>query len=225
MSPRRTLTAAVLAVLAGTTLTACRTNVGVAARVNGEPISESQVTDYLTSNGPDDSLRAQAKAAGQELTPARAIVLSYQIQDRLYSDTLGRNGGIPSDGRLTASRDKAVSMLVSSQGGDVTDKQLAGELERAGVRGAFAATYLHFIELKYALITRLKLDSPDALLAAVNKAGAKVTVSPRYGTWDAKNQRLVFDGDAGLPSFLKLQKRPDTSSSLSNETNTDGAGG
>ncbi|SHH59410.1 hypothetical protein SAMN05443575_4172 [Jatrophihabitans endophyticus] len=197
--------AAVAVVLTAATLTACRTNVGVAARVNGETISESDVTTHLTGKPQSAQLQQQAKAAGQDLTPARVIVLQSEIGGLLYRRALARTGGVPTDAALVASRNEAVQVLAGN-GQQITDQQLGSQLSQFGVKRAFTSRFLRTLELEYALIQRLKLTQQSELTAAVRKTGSAVSVSPRYGTWDAAKFTIDTASGAGSPAFLKLQQ-------------------
>ncbi len=58
----RKLTAAALAVLAVTGLTACKSKAGVAAVIDGHRISESDLSDYVNRTGPDPTAVQQAAA-------------------------------------------------------------------------------------------------------------------------------------------------------------------
>lgn len=204
LSGIRVVAAALLAVLAAASLAACRTNVGTAATVNGERISETSVTDYLSGKPPSSALVQQAKAAGQDLIAARVLVLQYEIEQRLYERTLRRNGGVPTSSQLGSIRDDAVSLLAGN-GQPITDAQLRTQFENLGVSRSFVPRFLRTLELEYVVIRRLQLSQRSELSAAVTKAGAEVSASPRYGTWDAAELSLRSTGAAGRPAYLTLQ--------------------
>jgi predicted small secreted protein len=203
----RVLGAIAVLAAAATLLTSCRTNVGVAATVNGHRISETTVNKYVTQEGADPSLAAQAKAQGQPLPTPKPFVLQILVLDNLFEHTLAANGGVPSDGQLAAVHDKAAqAFLQTSAAGRQVEREEGTNLHRIGVSTSFAPILVRAIELNYVLVEeRLKSVS---LGAAINKAGAKVSVSPRYGAWDAKSLSLKYSDTDGVPGYLRLQPTP-----------------
>ncbi len=200
------LAAAAVAALVAAGLAGCsNTNVGLAARVNDGRITETAVGEYLTSVGASPKLAAQASQAGQHLAPPRSLVLEIQIQERLFVRTLHANGGVPDAGALSRSREAASQVLLNGQSPAV----LATRLVQLGVKASFTPTVLRTTELEYTLISRRKLTSTAELAALVNKAGADVRASTRYGVWIPSQLRL--DSTASAPDFVSLQPTPTTS--------------
>jgi len=201
VSRRRIVPVLVAAALAATLLAGCKSNVGVAARVNGASISESDVNKYVSPKGVASAVAAQA--AGQTVSP-RAEILHFLIQEQVFERTLQHLNIRPSAGELAAQHDQAASTLLQTQltGADL-DRTLDRQLPRSGVRASFRNTFLRVQELEYLLITKRKLTQFSQLVAIVRRAGIKVSVSPRYGTWDAAN--LQLNGKSPLPSFVSAQ--------------------
>ena len=204
MSRRRIVPALVAAALATTLLAGCKSNVGVAARVDGATISESDVNKYVSPKGVASAVAAQA---GDQTVSPRAEILHFLIQEQVFERTLRSLNVRPSAGELAAQHDAAASTLLQTQltGADL-DRTLDRQLPRSGVRAAFRNTFLRVQELEYLLITKRKLTQFSQLVAIVRQAGIKVSVSPRYGTWDAAN--LQLNGKSPLPSFVSAQPAP-----------------
>jgi hypothetical protein len=201
--------AAVLAAVA-TLLTSCRSNVGVAATVNGHQISESTVNRYVTQEGADPSLAAQAAAQNQQLPLPRTIILQTLVQERLYERALAVNGGVPTSGQLAAAHDKAVQQQFGlTSVGQALDRDAGKSLDSLGIAPSFGPTVVRYSELFFILVQdRLKVQTLPEFAAAIRKAGAQVRVNPRYGTWKAKTQTLNSSSSAGLPDYLRLQPTP-----------------
>ncbi len=194
---------ALLLALACVLLASCRTNVGVAAHVNGSTITESQVGKYISSSGVDTAYAAQLQQQGTSAAPSRTVVLQLLIQDQLFDRALATNGGVPSQGVLAALSQRSRTLL-SGGGPAPTNAQLRTELAKAGITASFLPQFLDAIEKEYLLVQRLGLTQQSQLAAVVKKAGADVTVSPRYGTW--KPDQLAIDGGKGqgVPAFVNL---------------------
>jgi hypothetical protein len=208
----RKLSAVLAAVALCTTgLAGCRTNVGTAASVGGVRISESDVNNYVTVKGADPSLVASARKQGQDVSP-KSEVLQYLIQERLFRKVLAAHGGVPNAGTLAANQNAATTLLFQTQlTGSALKKALVSGLTRSGVRPTFAQRYLTVQTLEYTLIKRQQLSQFAQLAALVNKSGARVSVSPRYGKWDTAN--LQLNRTNAVPAFLKLQPTPGATSS------------
>jgi hypothetical protein len=203
----RILTVALVSTLAVAGLAACRTNVGNAATIDGYRISESDVNNYLTPAGPDPSVVAKAKAAGQEVASPRSEVMQFLVQEQVFRSTLASLGPVPTAAQLAALHDEAASVLLQTTlTGDALDKALKDGLPTSGISAKFAPVYLRVQELEYSLIKSQHLTQLTQLVALVKKAGVKVSVSPRYGTWDPKT--LALDGKAVVPSYLTVQPTP-----------------
>jgi hypothetical protein len=199
----RTSAAAVLAaVLATATLAGCRTNVGVAARVNGQRITETQVEDYLTPKAAPVSSQTQSGTA-LKIAP-RTIVLTVLVKERLYRALLAKTpSGSPSEGQLMT--------LVSRSRQGKSYQQAASALGVKGYTTAFAKHLLTYAELGNLLNAAVQSG------VDVNKIASKlkfpVSVSARYGTWDKKTFSVVPDSSAGVPTFVTLQPTASTGTS------------
>jgi hypothetical protein len=100
--------------------------------------------------------------------------------------------------------DEAGSSLVGQQlTGLSIDNRLGTELVRRGVKKSFAQQLLRTRELFEVLVAKSKITTDGEFLSAVKPAASRVSVSPRYGTWNAR--ALQLSGQPLLPSFVSLQ--------------------
>lgn len=190
--------AAAVALAAAATLTACQSNAGAAAVVDGHRISDSQVTDYVQpGTGPT------ASAQGQRLLP-KTTALSYLVQAEVFRRVLASNGGVPSDADLTAVRGKAAQTLlqVPITGADL-DKYVTDSVVKSGFDKKFADLLFETIELEQTLIDRTGAQNLTDLAKATDKVGVPVSVSRRYGTWDPTRLEIT-DPTGSTPDYLKL---------------------
>jgi hypothetical protein len=200
----RILTVAAGATLVAAGLAGCRTNVGSAASVGGERITESVVNSYITRAGAAPSVAAQAAKSG--VSP-RSQVLQYLIQEQVFEQTLAANGRVPTVGQLAATHDAAASVLLqTSLTGRALDDAIKKGLPTSGISPKFVAKYLRVQELEYALIKSKRLTQLSELLALIKKADIPVSVSARYGQWDPKS--LSVTTAKSTPSYLELQPTP-----------------
>lgn len=189
----RFLTVAAACALAATTLAGCQTKVGTAAIVNGQKISESDLNSYLTPNAQP----IQVSDTGS--VSARTFVLETLVDSQLIKDALqrkdpaklGNDGGL--NNALAAARDSALQGVSN----DAIDKQA----DASGLKRKFTDAYVTNIELKY-LVSQEFANDQAGLQKAID--GLKVTVNPRYGSWDAKNFALSDLSKSQLPSFLNF---------------------
>ncbi|MDT4893920.1 MAG: hypothetical protein QOE97_2955 [Pseudonocardiales bacterium] len=193
--PFRIVAAAACTALLVTGLSACRSNVGLAAKINGHRITETDVTKYLTPNA--EAVPQQDQNTGVTTTiPARTWVLRTLLETQLYTDVLARTpGGQPSQGAITA----AQTALLNG----TTVEQVAADYAKHGYQRSFASLYLRGQAIQQVLGTEIQNGTVDAqkLLAQLD---LNVTVNPRYGAWDPKTLDLSGDPKAGLPNFLTL---------------------
>lgn len=173
-------------------LAACQTNAGAAATVDGKRISESDVTNMLTSTG---------TAAG------RNLVVTFLIQAKLYERMLQKKGQLPNSAQLNGSAAGGLSLLFGQQvpAEQAKASLLDPTLTKEGIRTKFDATILRAAELEYTFIQASKISTPTQLAAAVKAARVPVSVSPRYGRWNADTVQL---DQAATPDFLKTSSAP-----------------
>jgi hypothetical protein len=180
----RKLTALAAAVLAVAGLSACRSNVGAAAVVDGRRITESDVHSYLTPQGP--SVAGLAKFVG--LVP-QSVALNTVVQERVFALTLSRTaGGLPSDAELRAQHDQAAATLVQpGPQGPITgaqyDSGVAASLGGYGLSQRLLPFVVRVLDLEYALVTRTKATTGADVARAIAAQHIPVSVNPAYGTW------------------------------------------
>ncbi len=181
-----------LAVLAFVGVAGCQPKPGAAAIVSGERITEKTVNSYVATTSPDG------------IAGARALVLTLLVQERLLEAQLRQHGGLPSAGDLAALHDVSLPTSEQSQGltGTAADADLRDQIESSKVHADFLPHYLRVIEMNHIFSNRQ--ISVDALVKS------KVSVSPRYGKWDAAN--LVVRAFGSQPDFLLPSPSPSASS-------------
>ena len=204
----RALTAVAASVLAVAGLSACRSNIGTAAVVAGHRISEADVHRYLVPTGAPAAAVAQAAQSGITIMP-KSETLTILVQERVYAMTLAATkGGLPSDAALRAAHDTAAQALTGqSVTGTQFDAEVAAALSNQGIEQSLLPTYLHVLDLEYALIVRTSATQLADLGNAVAKQHIPVSVNPAYGTWDITSVSVTATQTLNqLPPFMqKLQ--------------------
>jgi hypothetical protein len=181
------------AVLATAGLTACRTNVGTAATVNGHRITETQVNDYITPNA--QPVRQQTGT----MSP-RSFVLYLLINERLGFAIAQRIPGFRgfSSARLDARLDADLA--------GKTPKQVAEGEGLKGYQESFYRVALRVQELSNIIQTARQQLGSGAVDKAIRTVHFRVSVNPRYGTWNPKS--LSFNGSPAVPSYLSVAPGP-----------------
>ncbi|HEY2043927.1 MAG TPA: hypothetical protein VGH11_14710 [Jatrophihabitans sp.] len=188
----RALAVLPVAAMAILSVTGCESKVGAAAVVNGHRIAETDVTKLVNSN---------ASNPGQ----ARSYALNYLILDNVFSTALKRNGGLPSDNELASYHDLVLATLLPSQtGATTTDKDLQNAVGTLGLKASFATLLVRGSELEQALAKKVGATAAAALLQELTKEHISVSVSPRFGHWDATTMSLTDLGKAQLPEGVEL---------------------
>jgi hypothetical protein len=209
MTLRKTIAAAAAAVFATAGLSACTSKVGTAAVVGSHRISDSQLGGYVTRKGVDTGIAASASAAGQAVQP-KVNVLDLLVKQSLFTQALERNGGVPSAGQLAALHDTALETFLGLQPTQLSgfDQYVDAQVGPNGYSAGYRDLLLHALELETALAVRLNAASLADFSAAINTLHIPVSVSPRYGSWDAANLQMNTTPSAGVPSFVTLRPAP-----------------
>ena len=196
---RRLPVAAASAALAATLLTACHSNVGAAATVDGHRITESDVSKYIGANA--QAIPEQDASTGQSTSvPPKAFVLSTLLDVQLFEKVLRELRSEAGRSYPTPAEFNAAEATVL-QGASLD--QLKQGVERSGLKGSFASVYLRERAFETILSTEASADNGAKIQQVVAKLHPKVSVNPRYGTWDEKTFSLSATQKDGLPSFLR----------------------
>jgi hypothetical protein len=192
MKLRAPLAAVLASVAVAATATGCdSSNVGVAAKVDGTRITETQLSRYVTPAAQGVALQQSAPK-----TPPKSFALFILIFDRLYADLLrNTKGGLPAPG--------VISSQINTFVGNHTPQQAVASLGVHGYTAEMDQAVLRFRALS-TLLGERQQHGVD-VSAALKKLSFPVTINPRYGTWDAKRFTVDTGTRAGLPDFLKLQ--------------------
>lgn len=200
----RTLSAAAVALLAVASLSGCRTNVGIAATVDGHRITESDVNNYVTAKS--KPVAVQASSGGRLDIAPRAYVLETLIDLRLLPKLLRLlPGGAPTEGQLAQTTTRALN--------GSTPQKVA---ERAGGLHGFTKDFDEKWVRRQILGSSIAAAQQKGvdLRPIVAKLHFPVSVNPRYGDWNKTTFNLASDPGAGLPGFLDLQPTPAVAASV-----------
>lgn len=188
------LAAAALAVLASAGLSACRTNVGVAATADGHRITESQVNAYLTRDAQPVQV-PDASGASVQVSP-RTYVLQTIITERLYAKIL----------EMLTQQNKIDEQQITAAISQILKGDSAHHfVETHGLRG-FTAKFAELALRGSVLVDDIRTVANNGvdLQPVLAKLKYPVSVNPRYGAWDPKNYAMSTDPTAGLPKVLRL---------------------
>ena len=184
----RILAAVLAAVLACVGLTACQTAAGAAVTIDGQRYTENDVQGYLTP-------AAQPVSLQQGSVSPKAFVVDQLIIDQLLVKVIGALPGGPTPTQVDAELAK-----------ESAGKSYTQQAEALGLKGYTESFYKIVMRAQLVSSTLQKADPNGTTLTPIlAKLGKEfpVSVSPRYGTWDAT--KLSFDGNPAVPAYLKLQ--------------------
>jgi hypothetical protein len=200
---RRAKVVAVAAVAAAALgLTACSSNAGQAAVVGGQRISETTVANYLNPKGPTAAAVSAIVSNGGTFQ-SRSEALTDLIREKIFELALRRTGKFPSEATIAKQHDLVASQEFSSTDtGAKFDQDLTKQVVALGFRPSFTQVLVRSGELQYLFIKRIKPKSNAVLNAKLRSLGITVTVSPRYGRWNATGYTLTETPQVGLPGFV-----------------------
>ncbi len=209
MSVRRILTLVTIAVLAASTLTACRTKIGQAAEVAGATLSDSTLAGYVQPGAKPYTDQSNT------LVIPKLNALTTWVRNELITAAIASKGGSPTTNELNAAR----SVIV--------DAGVPAQAAKANKSNGYASGFFTLLTDQYTLLTVLierlahtsdaakafnLLQSGQAnqgFVSAIVATKTKVEISPRYGTWDASTlgvTSVAKDPAAGAPPFVHFGK-------------------
>lgn len=194
MKLRRTSAVLIGAALAVTGLGGCKTNVGTAAVIDGHRITESDVNRYLTADARPVSQQDPASGATVQVSP-RSFVVSELINEQL---------GVKILQAIPSSRDITAAQLEAKLHDDLAGKSETQVAEQLGLHGYTTAFYHVILRVQEisGVLRNAQANGVD-VSAAFAKISFPVSVSPRYGRWNAKELR--FSSGATTPGYLDVQ--------------------
>lgn len=190
----RTLAALAALAVAGLGLTGCDSKAGTAAVVNGNRITETQLSDYLSPNAqPITGTNSDGSNYG---IPARVFVLQYLIRNQVFPLLLTSTGTPVSEDKLNADRASAIASIAGDEA--TLQKQLA----QFGLKPRFEEVVVRNRELNDLISS--KLTTQQQVTEALGKVKDVVSINPRFGSWDNSSLQIVDLGKKQLPSMLSF---------------------
>jgi hypothetical protein len=171
-------------------LAGCDSKAGTAAVVDGHRISEKELSRYVPAG-------AQPIQGGDgSSTPAKNLVLQYLVRNQVIPLLLAAAGAPVTDAQLEAGKAK---VLAGS-----SEAELTKQVTAAGLSARFEPVVVRNRELLD--VVNAKLTTAKQFNDALAKVKDKVSISPRYGSWDAAHLALLNLGKKQLPSVLSFDK-------------------
>jgi hypothetical protein len=189
-----------VAALAVAGLSGCQTKVGQAAVVDGVRLSDSDLSRYVTDKAVPFS------SSGGVITP-KVFALETWIDVQLFERAIRDNGGAITQAERNANESFALN---GSDPADVskayTDKGFTKALSDLRIQEQadflLLAERLHPDLSSTEVLQGVQGSLGQQVVSTVIKYGKKVSVSGRYGSWDATQLALSTDSQSGLPSFV-----------------------
>jgi hypothetical protein len=200
---RSVLTPVAVAAALALLLTGCETKVGAAAQVGGQRISVTDVNHEVHALSAADASAVGTTVDGQVYS-SRGTVLFYLIREKLFEQTFAKLGAAPSSADLNAKHDLALQQIFQSSSantGAEGDSDLNDAMDRIGIERSFGKDLLRTWELELVLADKVGVASDSDVAILVKKYDIKVTVSQRYGSWDAQSLNL---NQRNSPAYLTL---------------------
>ncbi|MDQ1740401.1 MAG: hypothetical protein QOE53_2053, partial [Pseudonocardiales bacterium] len=172
-------------------LAACDSKAGTAAIVDGHRITEKELSRYVPASTPPIPT-----GDGSASTPAKSFVLQYLVRNEVFPLLLAAGGGSVTEAQLQAGKAEALA------GG--TEAELTRQITQAGLSARFEPVLLRNRELLN--VVRAKLATDKQVTDALAKIKDKVTINPRYGSWDLNSLSVLGLGKKQLPSVLSFDQ-------------------
>jgi hypothetical protein len=172
-------------------LVACDSKAGAAAVVDGHRITEKELSRYVPASAPPIPT-----GDGSTSTPAKSFVLQYLIRNEVFPLLLAAAGGSVTEEQLQAGKAEAL--------GGATEADVTKQITQAGLSARFEPVLLRNRELLN--VVRTKLTTQKQVDDALAKIKDKVSINPRYGSWDLKSLTVVGLGKKQLPSVLSFDQ-------------------
>lgn len=172
-------------------LVGCDSKAGTAAVVNGHRITDKQLSRYVPA-----SAKPIPSGDGSTSTPAKNFVLQFLVRNEVFPLLLAAAGGSVTEAQLEASK---ASVLQGT-----TEQKLTDQITQAGLSASFEPVLVRNRELL--TVVQSKLTTDKQVNDALAKVKDKVSINPRYGSWDLASLSLRGLGKNQLPSVLSFDK-------------------
>jgi hypothetical protein len=171
-------------------LVACDTKAGTAAVVDGHRITEKELSRYVPPNA------QPIPAAEGVTTPAKNFALQFLVRNEVFPLLLAAAGSPVTEAQLAQTRAAALE--------GTTERELTEQIVASGLSEKFQPVVLRNRQLLALL--RAKLTTDQQINDALSKIENKVSISPRYGSWDLRSLSVVNLGKKQLPSVLTFDQ-------------------
>jgi hypothetical protein len=171
-------------------LAGCDSKAGTAAVVNGQRISEKNLSSYVSANA-----QPIQSSDGSSSVPAKNFVLQYLIRNQVLPMVLSAGGASVTDAQLDATK---AGILQGSP-----EQALTDQITKLGLSARFEPVVMRNRELLTVL--QAKLTTDKQITDALAKVKDAVSISPRYGSWDTASLSVVDLGKKELPSMLSFE--------------------
>ena len=172
-------------------LVGCDSKAGTAAVVNGHRITDKELSRYVPA-----SAQPIPSGDGSTSTPAKNFVLQFLVRNEVFPLLLAAAGGSVTEAQLEASKATVL------QG--TTEEKLTQQITQAGLNASFEPVLVRNRELL--TVVQSKLTTDKQVNDALAKVKDKVSINPRYGSWDLASLSLRGLGKNQLPSVLSFDK-------------------
>lgn len=171
-------------------LVGCESKAGTAAVVDGQRITEKDLSRYVPPNA------QPIPGQGGTSIPAKNFVLQFLVRNEVFPLLLAAAGSPVTEAQLQAGKAAAL------QG--TTERELTQQIVASGLSEQFEPVVLRNRQL--IAVLQSKLTDDKQISDALAKIKDKVSINPRYGSWDLGSLSVKDLGKNQLPSVLSFDQ-------------------
>ncbi|MEO6502175.1 MAG: hypothetical protein ABIQ09_09730 [Jatrophihabitantaceae bacterium] len=171
-------------------LVGCDSKAGAAAVIDGRRITEKDLSRYVPANA------QPIPGQNGSTTPAKNFVLQFLVRNEVFPMLLAAAGSPVSEAQLEAGKAAALE--------GTNERELTQQIVASGLSERFEPVVLRNRELIAVLQTKLTTDKQ--ISDALAKIKDKVSINPRYGSWDLASLSVKDLGKKQLPSVLSFDR-------------------
>jgi hypothetical protein len=171
-------------------LVGCDSKAGTAAVVDGHRITEKELSRYVPANA------QPIPGQGGTSTPAKNFVLQFLVRNEVFPLLLAASGSPVTEAQLAAGKAQALE--------GTTERELTQQIVASGLSERFEPVVLRNRQL--IAVLQAKLTTDKQINDALAKIKDKVSINPRYGSWDLGSLSVKDLGKKQLPSVLTFDQ-------------------